>query len=54
MPIRNRLMGMFPDIGSIRSEMDEKFGELVDHLVQINATLELVLAELRTQRGAPQ
>ena len=52
--MRNRLMGMFPDVNALRSMFDEKFGELIDHLVQINATLGEILAELRTQRGAPQ
>ena len=54
MAIRNRLMGMFPDMGGLQRQFDEKFGELVDHLVQINATLGEILAELRKNPDAAQ
>lgn len=42
MPIRNRLMGMFPDMGQIRSMFDEKFQELLDELRQIRGVLEQI------------
>lgn len=49
-----RFMGMFPDLSKYQTMFDEKFGELNDHLVQILRTLELILEELRTPKGAPQ
>jgi len=45
--MRNRLMGMFPDLSKYQTMFDEKFGELNDHLVQIQRTLELILEEMR-------
>lgn len=42
-----------PDMGQLRSMFDEKFSELLDQLVAIRAVLDQILAELRTQRGAP-
>lgn len=51
---RVRTMGFgLPDMGQLRSMFDEKFSELLDQLVAIRSTLEQILAELRTQRGAP-
>lgn len=40
--MRNKLFGMFPDMGQIRSMFDEKFQELLDELRQIRAVLEQI------------
>lgn len=42
MAIRNRLMGMFPDINALRSMFDEKFQQLLDELVRIRGVLEQI------------
>lgn len=50
MGLRDRIQTMgfgLPDMGALQRQFDEKFGELVDHLVEINATLGLILEELR-------
>lgn len=50
---RNKLMGLMPDMGKLQTMFDERFGELIDHLVQINNTLQLILEELRGRPDAP-
>lgn len=47
------LSGMFPDIGKLQGMFDEKFTALLTELQAMHATLNDILAELRTQRGAP-
>lgn len=42
MAIRNRFMGMFPDINALRSMFDEKFQQLLDELVRIRGVLEQI------------
>lgn len=49
MALRDRLrtMGMFPDVGKLTDQLNEKFDRLYAILVEIRD-------ELRTQRGAPR
>lgn len=56
MGIRDKLVesGMFPDIGGLTNQMNEKFGQLLGELQAMHAVLDAILAELRTQRGAPR
>lgn len=43
------------DVKGITAKLDERFGQMMTELAKINATLEAILGELRTQRGgAPQ
>lgn len=53
MALKERLMGMFPDVGALTSQMNDKFEELLGELKTMQAVLSDILAELRTQRGAP-
>jgi hypothetical protein len=53
MAFKARFMGMFPDIGGLTSQMNDKFEELLGELKAMHGTLGDILAELRTQRGAP-
>lgn len=46
MALKARFAGMFPDVGKIQAQMEEKFDKLYAVLVEIRD-------ELRTQRGAP-
>lgn len=47
------LSGMFPDIGKLQGMFDEKFNALLTELQAMHGVLDEMLAELRTQRGAP-
>lgn len=56
MPLKERLRTMgfgLPNVGEIRSEMNAKFGELVDRLDTVIERLTEIRDELRTSRGAP-
>lgn len=48
MALKDRLVqaGMFPDVGRLTDMFNQKFDALI-------AKLDEILAELRTQRGAP-
>jgi hypothetical protein len=50
---KEKLQGLFPDIGAMQNQLDEKFDELVAELHTMQGILGDILAELRTQRGAP-
>lgn len=41
------------DVKGITAKLDERFGQMMTELQKIAATLEAILGELRTQRGAP-
>lgn len=51
---RIKSFGMFPDIGKLQGMFDEKFSALLGELQSMHGVLNDILAELRTQRGAPQ
>jgi hypothetical protein len=51
---RIKSFGMFPDIGKLQGMFDEKFNALLTELQSMHGVLNDILAELRTQRGAPQ
>lgn len=53
MPLRDRLQGLMPDISGLTDQMNEKFSQLLGELQAMHAVLDAILAELRTQRGAP-
>jgi hypothetical protein len=48
---KQKLQGLFPDIGAIQNQVDEKFGQLIAELHTMQGILGDILAELRTQRG---
>lgn len=42
------------DVKGLTAKLDERFQLLLSEIQNMHATLREVLAELRTQRGAPQ
>lgn len=56
MALRDRIRTMgfgLPDMGKLTDEFNAKFGELRDRLDTIIERLDTLIAETRTQRGAP-
>lgn len=56
MALKARFQGLFPkmpDMDQIRQEVEEKFQLMLGHLESIDRNTEAMLAELRTQKGAP-
>lgn len=52
---RVRTMGFgLPDISGMQNQLNEKFEQLIAELHTMQGTLGDILAELRTQRGAPR
>lgn len=39
------------DVKGITAKLDERFGQMMEELRAMRATLEAILGELRTQRG---
>jgi hypothetical protein len=47
-------MGLMPDIKGITAKLEDRFAQMMTELQLIRETLDAILGELRTQRGAPQ
>lgn len=48
------VFGNLPDMNKIQAALDEDFAELTARLDKLIDLEQQILAELRTQRGAPQ
>ena len=44
-------MGFMPDLKGLTAKLEDKFSQMMAELQMIRATLDQILAELRTQRG---
>lgn len=42
-----------PKMGDITAQLNDKFAQLISELQAMHGVLDEILAELRTQRGAP-
>lgn len=51
---RLKTMGFMPDLKGLNDQLNSKFDQLIAELHTMQGILGDILAELRTQRGAPQ